>query len=406
MGRRSSEKSSRPSRRPPIWSTGSGMRRQTRIQCRVREEFDRWSGVPVREFVPNFASARGSGSVTWTNCLSRWLAGRRRDCCPNCTRIGRVNTLWSLGPGGGSDGSAGGRVHRAFPMLRDQHRHARGAPVTVGQLFRLMAALPDPASEHHLVGHHSGRDRQDSVKIGFISADSSAGPDFEDTAKACQARVDAQNAKGGVNGRKIALATVDDQSSGANLTAAQDLVKNRRVFAVVDNSPFAFLSYRFLLDSGVPTIGGGTTATLRREGQRGPHQRWRERSPPFSGLTYHVADVTKNWRHEVGTVCYGPRRRPPRRRRTSRVHGPGRARARVHQHHGRLRHHGCRSPGARPQERRRRRGVPAAGRQQNLAIQRAQQNDVHDGGARVRLRPGAARPTRRADVSGDVLSQS
>ena len=30
-------------------------------------------------------------------------------------------------------------------------------------------------------------------------------------------------------------------SSGANLTGAQDLVQNRKVFAVVNNSSFAFL---------------------------------------------------------------------------------------------------------------------------------------------------------------------
>ena len=71
-------------------------------------------------------------------------------------------------------------------------------------------------------------------------------PTFKNAGKACQARVDAQNAKGGVNGRKIDLEIIDDQSSGANLTAAQDLVQNRNVFVVVNNSSFAFLSYRYL----------------------------------------------------------------------------------------------------------------------------------------------------------------
>ena len=74
-----------------------------------------------------------------------------------------------------------------------------------------------------------------SVKLGFIwSGTGVAAPNFQDSDKACQARVDDQNAQGGVNGRKINLETVDDMSSGANLTGAQDLVKNRHVFAVVE----------------------------------------------------------------------------------------------------------------------------------------------------------------------------
>src|SRR5262245_57003839 len=58
----------------------------------------------------------------------------------------------------------------------------------------------------------------DSVKLGYIGSDTGvASPNFADSAKACKARVDAQNAKGGVNGRKIDLEAADDQSSGANL---------------------------------------------------------------------------------------------------------------------------------------------------------------------------------------------
>jgi branched-chain amino acid transport system substrate-binding protein len=102
----------------------------------------------------------------------------------------------------------------------------------------------------------------DSVKLGFIWPGTGVGsPQFEDSAKACQARVDAQNAKGGVNGRTIQLETVDDMSSGANLSVAQDLVQNRKVFAVVNNSPFAFLSHGYLQSAGVPLIGGGFDGT-------------------------------------------------------------------------------------------------------------------------------------------------
>ncbi len=96
------------------------------------------------------------------------------------------------------------------------------------------------------------------VTIGYISSQTGvAAATHKNAHKSCQARVDAQNAQGGVNGRKINLEVIDDQSSGANLTAAQDLVQNRKAFAVIDNSAFAFLAWRFLKDQGVPMIGGG-----------------------------------------------------------------------------------------------------------------------------------------------------
>jgi ABC-type branched-subunit amino acid transport system substrate-binding protein len=96
------------------------------------------------------------------------------------------------------------------------------------------------------------------VTLGYITSETGvAASVLANADKSCKARVDAENAKGGVNGRKIKLETIDDTSSGANLTAAQDLVQNRNAFAVIDNSAFAFLSWRFLKDQGVPMIGAG-----------------------------------------------------------------------------------------------------------------------------------------------------
>ena len=119
-----------------------------------------------------------------------------------------------------------------------------------------------------------------SVKIGFIySKTGVASATSGDSDIGCKARVGRENAAGGVNGRKIEVEYVDDQSSGANMTAAQDLVQNQHVFMVVNDSAFAFLTYQFLLDSGVPLIGGGYDGTyygapgnendhLRRSGTR------------------------------------------------------------------------------------------------------------------------------------------
>jgi branched-chain amino acid transport system substrate-binding protein len=105
-----------------------------------------------------------------------------------------------------------------------------------------------------------------SVKVGYIYAGTGiAASNFAGADKGFQARIDRANAAGGINGRKIETELVDDQSSGANLTGAQDLIQNRKVFAVVNNSPFAFLSYRYIRDAGVPLIGGGYDGTYYGE---------------------------------------------------------------------------------------------------------------------------------------------
>jgi branched-chain amino acid transport system substrate-binding protein len=97
-----------------------------------------------------------------------------------------------------------------------------------------------------------------AVTLGYITSETGvAASVLANADKSCKARVDAENAKGGVNGRKIKLETVDDKSSAANLTAAQDLVQNRNVFTVIDNSAFAFLAWRYLKGEGVPMIGAG-----------------------------------------------------------------------------------------------------------------------------------------------------
>ncbi|HEY7106662.1 MAG TPA: ABC transporter substrate-binding protein [Acidimicrobiia bacterium] len=101
-----------------------------------------------------------------------------------------------------------------------------------------------------------------SVKIGFIySKTGVASATSGDSDIGCKARVGRENAAGGVNGRKVDVQYVDDMSSNANLTAAQDLVQNQKVFLVVNDSAFAFATYRYLLNAGVPLIGGGYDGT-------------------------------------------------------------------------------------------------------------------------------------------------
>ena len=60
------------------------------------------------------------------------------------------------------------------------------------------------------------------IDIGYIfSKTGVAGSTFLNADKGCQARIDRQNAAGGVNGRKINVEMVDDQSSGGEQDRAR-----------------------------------------------------------------------------------------------------------------------------------------------------------------------------------------
>jgi len=97
-----------------------------------------------------------------------------------------------------------------------------------------------------------------TITVGYLySRGGIAGSTFQRAGDAFQARIDRENAKGGVNGRKIKTEIIDDSGTENNLAGAQDLVQRRNVFAVLNNSSFAFLSYRYLEQAGVPMIGGG-----------------------------------------------------------------------------------------------------------------------------------------------------
>jgi branched-chain amino acid transport system substrate-binding protein len=98
-----------------------------------------------------------------------------------------------------------------------------------------------------------------TVTVGLItSLTGFAASNFKDMPAGFKAKIDAQNAAGGVNGRKIKVVVKDDQSGiGTNLTASQDLIQNENAFTVVNESPFAFGGYRYFVDNNIPMIGGG-----------------------------------------------------------------------------------------------------------------------------------------------------
>jgi branched-chain amino acid transport system substrate-binding protein len=115
-----------------------------------------------------------------------------------------------------------------------------------------VAAIPSASADDQTTGV-----TPNSVSVGFITSKTGiASSTFQNSDLGCKARVGRENATGGVNKRQINVQYEDDQSSNF-LTAAQDLVQNKHVFALVNNSPLGFLGYRWVLDNGIPEVGGG-----------------------------------------------------------------------------------------------------------------------------------------------------
>jgi len=100
---------------------------------------------------------------------------------------------------------------------------------------------------------------EDTITIGLVtSVTGNAASTFHDTEDGVRARIEAENAKGGVYGRRIILEVADDQSSPqTNLSAVQSLVQQSNAFAIVGYSPYLFGGFRYLQQEGIPVTGSG-----------------------------------------------------------------------------------------------------------------------------------------------------
>jgi branched-chain amino acid transport system substrate-binding protein len=97
-----------------------------------------------------------------------------------------------------------------------------------------------------------------TIAIGLINdTTGAAASTFSDGVGAAQARVDLQNAEGGVDGRKLKLVTVDSQSSPAEFQTAAEALVSKSVFGIVSDSAFTFGGSRYLTQQNVPVTGNG-----------------------------------------------------------------------------------------------------------------------------------------------------
>ncbi len=108
-----------------------------------------------------------------------------------------------------------------------------------------------------LIGAPAASANEPPITIGFITSNTGlAASSYVNSQWGAQARIDAQNAIGGVHGHKLKLVVEDDGSSFSNnLTVAQDLVQSKGAFGVIEDTSFTAGSYRYLQQQGVPVTG-------------------------------------------------------------------------------------------------------------------------------------------------------
>ncbi|WP_131747340.1 ABC transporter substrate-binding protein [Frankia sp. Cppng1_Ct_nod] len=95
------------------------------------------------------------------------------------------------------------------------------------------------------------------IKVGLLYPSSGAASGSYNAVRAgVEARLDAANTAGGVNGRRLSYLWQDDASvSETNLAGAQKLINDDQVFGIIETTTVAKGSATFLHDHGIPVTG-------------------------------------------------------------------------------------------------------------------------------------------------------
>jgi branched-chain amino acid transport system substrate-binding protein len=98
------------------------------------------------------------------------------------------------------------------------------------------------------------------IVIGYITDETGgSASSFANSPYGAEARIDAQNAVGGVNGHKLKLVVQDAQTTPTgNLIAAQTLVENKGALVVMDVSTYTFAAAHYLNQAKEPVVGAAT----------------------------------------------------------------------------------------------------------------------------------------------------
>jgi branched-chain amino acid transport system substrate-binding protein len=105
-------------------------------------------------------------------------------------------------------------------------------------------------------GPSSASSAKAPIIIGYITDET--GPTsstYINAVQGAQARIDAQNATGGVDGHKLELVAEDDQSTPTGNSTAAHLLVSKGAFGIIEDNSGAFGSSRYLNQLGVPVVG-------------------------------------------------------------------------------------------------------------------------------------------------------
>jgi branched-chain amino acid transport system substrate-binding protein len=92
--------------------------------------------------------------------------------------------------------------------------------------------------------------------IGFITSQTGrASSSYADSERGAQARVNALNATGGINGHPVQIVMYDDTSTPSGNQTAANLILTKNVVGVIDDTSFAFGGYQALKAAGMPVVG-------------------------------------------------------------------------------------------------------------------------------------------------------
>jgi branched-chain amino acid transport system substrate-binding protein len=141
-----------------------------------------------------------------------------------------------------------------------------------------------------------------AVTIGFLTSLTGAvASSFADSVKGAQARVNYQNAHGGVNGKKITLVVADDGSSPTQAHTAGQILVSKGAAVVASVSIFVSGAEQYFRQQNIPVVGGpwsgpewGTPGNENMFGDEGSYD---VHTPAFTGLPTYMK--------QAGTTKFG-----------------------------------------------------------------------------------------------------
>ena len=97
------------------------------------------------------------------------------------------------------------------------------------------------------------------LNITYISSLTGPGAsEYANSQQGCLARVDLQNAEGGVNGRKVHLSVVDDETNPTLTSTAVEGAISKGAVGIVANSPLFYLAAKYAQQAGLPVTGNSS----------------------------------------------------------------------------------------------------------------------------------------------------